>query len=99
MLPKFVARITVAIAFAGAYLHAEHLIKVELDGKSFVLDTDSDAVQQNLKPANPQAGEVKLPAWLYPSPGQAPVRSSYDARSGIASATFASSGAVDQVVT
>jgi hypothetical protein len=63
-----------------------------------VLDTDSDAVQKNLKAANPQAGEVKLPAWLYPSPGQVPMRANYDVRTGIASATFASGGTVDQVV-
>ena len=54
--------------------------------------------KKNLKPANPQAGEGKLPTWLFPSPGQTPLRSNYDARTGIASATFASGGTVDQVV-
>ena len=48
-----------------------------------VLDTDSSSVQRNLKPANPQAGAVKLPAWLYPSPGHAPLRSNYDANTGM----------------
>jgi len=93
------AHLVVAIALAlRPSLHAENFIKVEVDGKSFVLDTDSDAAQKNLKPANPQAGEVKLPAWLFPAPGQTPLRSNYDARTGIASATFASGGTVDQVV-
>jgi hypothetical protein len=93
-------RVTTAILLAlwTAPLRAENFIKVEVEGRSFVLDTDSDAVQKNLKPANPQAGEVKLPAWLFPAPGQTPLRSNYDARTGIASATFASSGTVDQVV-
>jgi hypothetical protein len=90
---------TIVLALCGTPLHAENFIKVEVDGRSFVLDTDSDGVQKNLKPANPQAGEVKLPAWLFPTPGQAPLRSNYDARTGIASATFASGGTVDQVVT
>jgi hypothetical protein len=86
------------LALAATPLRAENFIKVEVDGRSLVLDTDSDVVQRNLKPANPQAGEVKLPAWLYPTPGQAPLRSNYDARTGIASAALASGGTVDQVV-
>jgi hypothetical protein len=91
--------VTTVLAVGAIRLCAENLVKVELDGKSLVLDTDSDAVQRNLKPANPQAGEVKLPAWLYPSPGQAPLRSNYDVRTGIASAAFSSGSTVDQVVT
>ncbi|HEV8145676.1 MAG TPA: hypothetical protein VGP79_04820 [Bryobacteraceae bacterium] len=90
------AAIVLSLFLSG--LQGENLVKVELDGKSLVIDTDSYAVQQNLKPANPQAGAKKLPEWLYPSPGQEPIRSSYDARTGIASAVFASGGTVDQVV-
>lgn len=85
--------VTIPLAIAASRLQAENFIKVEIDGKSVVLDTDSSSVQRNLKPANPQAGAVKLPAWLYPSPGHAPLRSNYDANTG-----FASGGTVDQVV-
>ena len=92
------APLCVVAAMAASGLHAENVIKVEIDGRSFVLDIDSDAVQQNLKPANAQAGAEKLPSWLYPSPGQAPLRSNYDARTGITSAVFASGGTVDQVL-
>ena len=95
---RFPAMAAIALSLVPPGLRGENLIKVELDGKSLVIDTDSDAVQQNLKPANPQAGATKLPAWLYPSPGQAPIRSNYDARTGITSAVFASGGTVDQVV-
>jgi hypothetical protein len=92
--------LTLALAFGATALRAENFIKVEVDGKSFVVDTDSGAVQRNLRPANPQIGEVKLPAWLFPSPsGQMPLRSHYDPNSGIAEATFASGGTVDQIVT
>jgi hypothetical protein len=87
-----------ALMLGAVVLHAENLIKIEVDGKTLVLDTDGADLQKNLKPANPQAGEGKLPAWLFPSPGQAPTRSHYDALTGIASATFASGGTVDQVV-
>jgi hypothetical protein len=86
------------LVLAAAPLWAENFVKVEVDGRSLVLDTDSDAVQRNLKPANPKAGEVKLPAWLFPTPGQTPLRANYDARTGIASASFASGGTVDQVI-
>jgi len=92
------AAASVVLVLAATPLRAENFIKLEVDGRSLVLDIDSDKVQQNLKPANPQAGQVKLPAWLYPTPGQAPLRSNYDARTGIASAVFASGGTVDQVV-
>src|SRR5690242_19341986 len=95
---RFPVAAAIGLALAPAVLHGENLVKVEIDGKSLVIDTDSAAVQQNLKPANPQAGAEKLPVWLYPSPGQTPLRSNYDARTGITSATFASGGTVDQVV-
>jgi hypothetical protein len=88
----------ISLTLGAGLLHAENFIKVEIDGKSLVLDTDSSAVQRNLKPANPQPGAVKLPAWLFPSSGLAPLRSTYDPNTGIASATFASGSTVDQVV-
>jgi hypothetical protein len=96
-LIAFRVAVTIPLVIGASPLKAENFIKVEVEGKSFVLDTDSSAVQRNLKPANTQAGAVKLPAWLYPSPGQAPVRSNYDANTGIASTAFASGGTVDQV--
>lgn len=92
----FLASLLCAPCFSS--LSAKNLIKVEVEGKTYIVDTDSSDVQKNLKAANPQAGEVKLPAWLFPSPGQAPLRSNYDVRTGISSATFASGGTVDQVV-
>jgi hypothetical protein len=92
------AAVMIPLAISAGRLQGENFTKVEIDGKSIVLDTDSAAVQRNLKPANPQAGATRLPAWLLPSPGQAPLRSDYDADRGIASAVFASSGTVDQVV-
>ncbi len=88
----------VVCVVAGSPLPAKNLIKVEIGGRSFVLDIDSSDVQKNLKPANPQAGLSKLPSWLSPSPGQAPLRDNFDVNSGIASATFAAGGTVDQVV-
>jgi hypothetical protein len=87
------------LAFAApGVLLATNYISLKSGGQSFVLDTDSDAVQKNLKPANPQAGEVKLPAWLYPFAGAVPLRANYDVRSGISSATFAGGGTVEQSV-
>jgi hypothetical protein len=80
-----------------AALSAENYIRVESQGRSFVVDADSSDVQKNLKPANPQAGEVKLPAWLYPFPEAAPLRANYDVRTGIATATFRSGGTPDQI--
>jgi len=99
--PPLILRIAVMIPFAmsASRMQAENFTKVEIDGKSFVLDVDSGVVQRNLKPANPQAGAVKLPAWLYPSPGQTPLRSDYDANTGIATAAFASGGTAGQVLT
>lgn len=91
-------RVAVLISLATRLL-ADNFTKVEIEGRTFVLDTDSPAVQRGLKPANPQAGTVKLPAWLFPSPGQTPLRSNYDANTGIATAAFASGGTVDQIVT
>jgi hypothetical protein len=82
---------------APAALRAENYIRIESQGRSFVVDADSSDVQKNLKPADPQAGEVKLPAWLYPFPGAAPIRANYDVRTGIASATFGSGGTPDQI--
>lgn len=87
----------VVLASIGA-LRAENFISVDVQGHQLVIDTDSDAVQKNLKPANPQAGQVKLPAWLYPYAGAVPVRGNYDVRTGISSATFAGGGTVDQSV-
>ncbi len=55
-------------------------------------------MQRALEPANPQASVTKLPAWLFPYSGQAPLRANYDPNSGIATAAFASSGSVEQVV-
>src|SRR4029079_19810417 len=52
----------------------------------------------NLKPANPQSSVNKLPPWLFPSPGQPPLRDDYDVNTGIASAAFAAGGTVDQVI-
>jgi hypothetical protein len=75
----------------------ENLIKVEMGGHTFVLDSDSDAVQANLKPANAQAGQQHLPAWLAPYSGAVPVRADYDARTGISSATFQTGGDTAQV--
>jgi hypothetical protein len=75
----------------------ENFIKVEMGGRSFVIDADSDTVQKNLKPANAQAGQQHLPAWLAPYSGAAPVRANYDARTGISSATFQSGGDTAQV--
>ncbi len=100
LVPSIAFRLAamIPLAIGASRLQAENFIKLEIEGRSFVLDTDSGAVQQNLKPVNPQAGAVKLPVWLYPSPGQVPLRSNYDVNTGITSAAFASGGTVDQVV-
>ena len=95
---RFLIALCVVASSAAIPLRAKNLIKVELGGRSFVVDIDSSDVQKNLKPANPQAGLSKLPSWLFPSPGQAPLRDHFDVNTGIASATFAAGGTVDQVV-
>ena len=85
-------------SIAPTLLWAANYVRLESGDRYFVIDTDSDDVQKNLKPANPKAGDVKLPSWLYPYAGAVPVRANYDVRTGIASATFAAGGTVDQVV-
>lgn len=79
-----------------ASLRATNYVSLQSGGQSFVVDTDSDKVQKNLKPANPQAGGIKLPAWLYPFAGAQPVRPDYDVNTGMASASFATGGTVEQ---
>jgi hypothetical protein len=88
----------IPLAIFATRLQAENFTKVEINGKEFVLDTDSSAVQRYLKPANSQASAMKLPAWLSPTPGQVPLRSNYDPNTGIASAAFASGGSVDEII-
>ncbi len=101
MKSRFIMRRCFACA-AGwasiAALHAENFVSVEAQGHHLVIDTDSDAVQRNLKPANPQPGQSKLPAWLYPYAGAVPLRAEYDVNSRMSSATFAGGGTVDQSV-
>ena len=80
-----------------AGLWAENYIRVETQGRSLVVDADSSDVQKNLRPANPQAGEAKLPAWLYPYQGATPIRANYDVRTGISSGTFRSGGTPDEI--
>jgi hypothetical protein len=62
------------------------------------VDVDSDAVQKNLKPANPQAGAIHFPTWLNPYSGAVPKRANYEVRTGISSAYFDSGGTVDGVI-
>jgi hypothetical protein len=90
--------VCVVASSAAIPLPAKNLIKVEIGGRSLVVDIDSSDVQKNLKPANPQAGLTKLPSWLFPSPGQTPLRDHYDVNTGIASATFAAGGTADQLI-
>jgi hypothetical protein len=80
-------------------LGATNYVSLQSGGQSFVVDTDSDKVQKNLKPANPQAGGIKLPAWLYPFASAQPLHPEFDVNTGMASATFATGGTVEQTVT
>jgi hypothetical protein len=91
-----VRRLLIAALAIG--LRGENYIRVDSGGRYYVIDADSHEVQKNLKPADPQAGENNLPAWLYPYAGAAPLRANYDVRTGIASANFSSGGTVDQIV-
>ena len=77
-------------------LRAQTYIRVDSGGREYVIDADSHEVQKNLKPADPQAGEHHLPAWLFPYQGAVPTRAHFDVRTGIASATFASGGTVEE---
>jgi hypothetical protein len=86
------------ILLVALALDGENYIRVNSGARSYVIDADSDAVQKNLKAADPQAGEDHLPAWLYPYEGAVPVRANYDVRTGIANANFSSGGTVDQIV-
>jgi hypothetical protein len=90
---------TLLVLVSAALAHGQNYIRVQSGGQSYVVDAASDDVQKNLTPANPQAGEVKLPAWLFPYQGAVPVKSNYDVRTGIAEATFAAGGTVDQITT
>jgi hypothetical protein len=78
--------------------NGQNYVRVESGGQSYVIDADSEAVQKNLKPANPQAGAIKFPAWLKPHQGAVPKLANYDARTGISEAYFDSGGTVDQVM-
>jgi hypothetical protein len=80
----------VGILLAATALRGENWIRVDSAGIHYVIDADSDAVQPYLKPADPQAGAIKVPKWLYPAPGAMPTESSYNVRYGIAVAAFAS---------
>jgi hypothetical protein len=86
------------VLVAPALSWGTNYISVQSGGQSFVVDTDSEKVQKNLKPANPQAGESKLPAWLFPYAGAQPTRPEYDVQTGMASASFATGGTVEQTV-
>jgi hypothetical protein len=88
--------LTISLLISSA-ASAENFIKVEMGGRTFVLDTDSDAVRKNLKAANAQAGQQHLPAWLAPYAGAVPVRSNYNAETGTSSATFQGGGDTAQV--
>src|ERR1051325_1616693 len=91
-------RTMLALCFVAA-ARGQNYIRVQSGGQSYVVDAASDAVQKNLTPANPQAGEVELPAWLFPYQGAVPAKSTYDVRTGIAEATFAAGGTIDQITT
>jgi len=89
--------VAAVLTSACSVARGENFIKMEMGGRSFVVDIDSDTVQKNLKPANVQAGVEHLPSWLAPYAGAVPVRSDYDARTGIASATYQGGGDTTQV--
>jgi hypothetical protein len=84
--------------FLAVPANAQNYVSVESGGRSYVVDVDSQAVQKNLKPANPQAGAIKFPTWLTPYPGATPKRANYDVRTGISSAYFDSGGTVDEAI-
>src|SRR2546427_4141123 len=92
------SRGTILLLFLAVAANGQNYIRVEGGGQSYVVDADSEAVQKNLTPANPQAGEIKFPAWLNPYQGSVPKRAHYDVRTGISSAYFDSGGTVDEVM-
>jgi hypothetical protein len=75
---------------------AEKLVSVPAGDRTIVIDLDSASVRRALKPAA-QEGNLRLPAWLYPSLEAIPLRANYDPASGIASAVYAASGTDEQV--
>jgi len=98
MIAAFILRGVIISLFLTVSANAQNYIRVDIGGQSYVVDADSEAVQKNLKPANPQAGAIKFPTWLNPYQGAMPKRANYDVRTGISSAYFDSGGTVDQVI-
>ena len=99
LIPMIFSNVTILSLLLAAAAGGQNYVRVESDGQSYVVDADSDAVQKNLKPADPKAGTIHFPAWLNPYPSAVPKRTNYDARTGISSAYFVSGGTVEQVIT
>ncbi|HET8549090.1 MAG TPA: hypothetical protein VFL57_13830 [Bryobacteraceae bacterium] len=89
-------RVIVVLALAVCSACAEKLVSVPAGDRTLVIDLDSESVRRELRPVN-QEGQLRLPAYLYPSPQATPLRAHFDTASGISSATFAAAGTADQV--
>ncbi len=81
-------RVAIVFALFGLPAAAEHYLRIDADGQRYTIDTDQTAVRRALHPVSPEQAAAKLPAWLFPSPGAAPLQARYDLADGIASATF-----------
>ncbi|HKE23468.1 MAG TPA: hypothetical protein VKB88_13970 [Bryobacteraceae bacterium] len=67
---------------------AEHYIRIDADGRSYTLDTDSAAVRRALQPASQAKAAAKLPQGLWPVPGMEPDEVRFDVSSGQVGANF-----------
>lgn len=76
---------------------AEHYIRIDADGRSYTLDTDSTVVLKALKPVSTAKAASKLPDWLWPVPGMLPDEVHLDIASGQVSANFRCAAALNDL--
>jgi hypothetical protein len=90
----------ILLALSVTPLFAQHLVTVRSAAaqRSYTIDTDAADVQQAMRPASDSASASRVPSWLYPYAGADPSDSQFDAKTGLASATFSSGGTAAQAV-
>jgi hypothetical protein len=62
----------ISIALCAWPAAADHYLGIDAYGQRYTLDTDKTALRRALQPLPPERAAVKLPAWLFPSPGATP---------------------------
>lgn len=77
---------------------AEHYIRIDADGRSYTLDTDSAGVLRALTPVSAAKAAAKLPQWLWPVPGMQPDEVHLDMARGMVSTIFHCAAALDDLV-